>query len=337
MCDTPAQKAFQKPPEDTHKAPKDTKYRSVFYTYNNPSKKGPDWHEYVRERLPVSYHVHQLEEGDIKHTPHLQGYIEFRQQVRKSQIVGALSTKFWFQPRFGTAIEAYEYATKTGKWAHEVHQRKDGPWEEGVRSKQGYRTDIEDAVHTYIEDGPKCAAQRHTQTMVINGRGIERVAHMMFEPYRREVNLIILYGQGGTGKTELFERSEGLDQVHRFPTTSNLKWIGAYTGQPFLQIDEFKGVKHMPDPSYLHTILDKRTLEFEVKGGYVWGVWHTVIITTNTHPRKWFQWEKTEEWEPFVRRITEFRVWHKDGVEGFRDPDITYKKGTEAYVKEFEY
>lgn len=322
---------------ETAKAPKDQRYRNVFYTYNNPTKEGPDWMEFVDERVPVAFHACELEQGDKEGTKHFQGYIEFRQQMRKSQLISLFGAHFWFRARRGTALQAYEYVTKTGAHAKDQHQRIAGPWEQGVRSKPGYRTDIEAAVHTFRTEGRRAAAQQHTQTMVQWGTGVERVAHDMFEPYRREVKLIIMYGQGGTGKTEWFDREFGIDQVHRMPTTSNLKWLGNYRNQPYLQIDEFKGIKHMPDPSYLHTILDKRTLEFEVKRGYAWGVWHTVIITTNKHPRQWFDWDRTDEWEPFCRRIDELWIWIKNGQLGHRDPDRKLLKGNEDYKEELSF
>lgn len=320
---------LNKPDEETVRASKEQRYRNVFYTYNNPTKEGPDWMEFVNERLPIAFHVVQKEQGEKEGTIHFQGYIEFRSQVRKSQIITALGTHFWFRPRRGTALQAYEYCTKAG--------RLDGPWEQGVRSRPGYRTDIESAVETYVKEGPRAAAQQHTQTMVINGRGVEKVANMLFEPFRRDVKFYILYGQSGTGKTEYFERKYGYSDVYRLPKSHNLKWFGSYSREPYLQIDEFKGKAHVDDPSTLHTILDARTLQHEAKGGHVWGVWHTVIITTNVHPRRWFDWDKTESWEPFVRRITQFWIWHKDGIVGVREPDRQLTCGSEEFVKEFEF
>lgn len=310
------------------------RYRKIFYTYNNPTKTGPEWMEYVNERVPVAYHAVALEEGDVEHTPHFQGMIEFRQQVYKSQLA-YLGKSFWFRRMVGTSLEAYEYVTKSGKWAHESHQTKDGPWFQGERSKPGYRTDIEHAVKVYMDDGPEAAYRQHTQTMVINGRGVERAAMYLFQPYVREVKLIILYGQCGTGKTSKARRTHGIKNVHRMPYGRNLQWLGFYKNQPNLLIDEFKGETSCSDPAHIHHILDEETVVHETKGGHAYGVWDTVYISTNKHPRNWYKWDKTETWEPFVRRITEFRVWHKDGRRLVREPDEVYKQGTEEFNAEF--
>lgn len=67
------------PDEETVKAKGDQRYRNVFYTYNNPTKTGEEWMEFVNERFPVAFHVVELEKGDAEGTPHFQGYLEFRQ------------------------------------------------------------------------------------------------------------------------------------------------------------------------------------------------------------------------------------------------------------------
>ncbi|AIF34813.1 replication-associated protein [Sewage-associated circular DNA virus-5] len=282
------------PDSETVKAKGDQRYRNVFYTYNNPTKTDEEWMDYVRERVPIAFHVCALEEGDLNHTPHLQGYMEFRQQVRKSQLITAFGTHFWFRPRRGTALEAYEYCTKSGKYAERSHETKAGPWEEGKRSSPGHRTDIEAAVHTLLKDGLQSAVTQHTQTMVQWGKGIKQVVKDMRDPppIERTIEVILLHGPGGVGKDhQVYVTGEKSQRTfHLLP--GDLENRTPYEGQSVLILDEFDGASSRADVRTLNRILDK--WPYDLKGLYTNepARWTRVYILTNSHPLKWYDWDK---------------------------------------------
>ena len=48
----------------------------------------------------------------------------------------------------------------------------------------------------------------------------------------------------------------------------------------------------------------------EVKGGFAWAVWTTVVITSNIHPSGWYQGVNLA---PLERRINEIRLLEHQG------------------------
>ena len=56
-------------------------------------------------------------------------------------------------------------------------------------------------------------------------------------------------------------------------------------------------------------ILDRYRIQLPVKGGFVWRACSTIIITTNIHPRNWYEYNGREgQYEALRRRIHE--VWY---------------------------
>lgn len=76
-------------------------------------------------------------------------------------------------------------------------------------------------------------------------------------------------------------------------------WFDGYQGQHTLILDDFSG--DYCAFRYLLRLLDKYKLKVEIKGGFAWAVWTTVVITSNIHPVGWYHDTDTS---PLQRRLT---------------------------------
>ena len=66
-------------------------------------------------------------------------------------------------------------------------------------------------------------------------------------------------------------------------------------------MDDFSG--EMPLVQLLR-LLDRYSVQVPFKGGYLWFCPDTIVITTNVHPRKWYNyWERDSSFEALKRRI----------------------------------
>lgn len=214
--------------------------------------------EYDFEALGASYMVYQEEVGE-NGTYHFQGYLEFKQAVRRAHIAKRLPTAYT-APAQGTAQQCEEYCTKEDT-------RVGGPFRYGAISKgQGSRSDVlalRDAVRDgkrdrelFDDDAVAGAAIRYC-------RGVDRMVSSYDTPPTREnVRVIFHFGPPGTGKTHCAHQEEAF----YFDGSSGDFWIG-YAGQDTVILDEFGG--HTVKPLTFQRLCDKYPMWLPIKGGQV--------------------------------------------------------------------
>lgn len=115
------------------------KSRNWIFTINNPEFNFLPL-QFVNEDEFV---VWQLETGECG-TPHLQGYLEFKEPKRLAGMKKLCQTAHW-EVRNGSQQQAVDYCTKDDT-------RSDGPWCFGDLKAQGQRTDLED-MRTMMKSG----------------------------------------------------------------------------------------------------------------------------------------------------------------------------------------
>jgi len=87
-------------------------------------------------------------------------------------------------------------------------------------------------------------------------------------------------------------------------------WFDGYDGDKVLIMDEFSPT--LIRSSYLRRLLDVYRLQVPFKGGFLYALWHTVVITTNMAPWLWYQYGDTDEGRrPIMRRVTEIRRFYR--------------------------
>lgn len=207
------------------------------------------------ENLRARYLVAQLEMG-AKGTPHYQGYVEFPNAVRRTQIVEVL---------VGAHLEvAQSDSDKCEAYCTKEETRLEEPIRFGTRvAKQGKRTDVlalRDAVkggkrgrELFDDDLTAGPAIRYSRGVADMGRAYNEAT------MRDDIRVIFHYGPAGTGKTFCAHS----DEAYYFDGNNGEFWVG-YAGQTTLVLDEFGG--HVLKPLFLQRLCDKYPLWLPIKG-----------------------------------------------------------------------
>lgn len=236
----------------------------------------------------IKYIIYQKEQCPETGRLHLQGYVELNAPLRYKKLkeLAFNSEEVHFDERRGTREEAIAYCEKE-------ETKIDGPWEHGIRGDaQGHRTDL-DEVHDMINnDSPMCdIVAKHFSSYVRYGRGIEKAREIIRRKkigLRLDLQVTVLYGDTGTGKTRSCYEDIDIDQVYKTDLKNNGNiWFDGYDGQKRLVIDEFKG---QIDLQYLLSLLDIYPLKLPTKGSSTQAEFTEVYITSNKDPEDWYDW-----------------------------------------------
>lgn len=224
-------------------------------------------------------------------TPHLQGYVAWDNPRSLNKFKLRISPRLHYEPHTnGTAQQNRNYCLGMV----EKKGFKENPTfeERGEIPQQGNRTDWQQAV-THLNTGGDIPTVVAAQPQLLPCiRALERFQQISNKPLNRPVDVIILIGKPGTGKSrwaydnypDLYSKPEG-------------QWYDGYIGQKTLLLDDYYG--DIPY-SQLLKVCDRYPVQVPVKGGFVYAQWTTVIITSNRPVEEWYQ----QDLSAFKRRIT---------------------------------
>lgn len=289
--------------------------RNVCLTLNNYS--AVEYDSILSASSKCKYLICAKEVGDSG-TPHLQMYVEFHNPKTLNGIKKLLgSDRFHIEARRGTAQQASDYC-KYADYSKETHTGTvlNDYVEFGEISKQGLRTDWAQAVESLTNSNDSIVdiivAQPQLAPCV---RALERIRQLAkCDPIQRDVKVIVLYGDAGTGKT--FYANQLHPELYSKP---NGEWWDGYNGESAVLMDDFYGGILYAE---MLKVLDRYKLRVPVKGGFVGARWDTVYITSNKPPSEWYHHGMTPALQ---RRITECyklekqgsnTVWYSDDLEG---------------------
>lgn len=259
--------------------------RNWVFTLNNPNVDRLDeWGKSIFNRYKPRFLVYQLERGS-NGTPHLQGYIEFKTALRLPSVKKILP-RAHLEQRRGTPQQARDYCCK-------ADTRVDGPWEFGEISIQcqGKRTDLVQVAEA-INGGASVReiSSSHAGSFIKYHRGIReaitirdagRAARMA------DKKVILLYGASHIGKTTWVRTHFG-DSL--YVKSGAHKWFDGYIDQKVVLIDDFAGGKSGFTCSTMLNIFDRWDCQVEIKGGMVTLRHDVMLVTTNIHPREWYDY-----------------------------------------------
>jgi len=282
--------------------------RQWCFRFANPPTHEGAHQEYLERLLVIPgfiFAVMQYEQGE-QGLLHWQGYIEFSTLQRFRPLKIAMGINVHLEKRKGTRDQARDYCKKE-------ETRISGPWEAGTwrQASQGSRTDLATATYTLTETrNLSTLANEHPMEYVKYHRGFEAL-YARTQPKRRHAPRVILhYGATGTGKTrQVFDTFEG-DLFRKAPST---KWFDGYEAQSCCLLDDFSGASSKMSLDYLLQLLDRYPIDVEVKCSYRPLLATIIIVTTNNHPRTWYDYSSREmQYRALARRFHEV-IYFQEG------------------------
>ena len=259
--------------------------KSWCYTVNNYTDKDIEFFS----GLECRKHVCGKEVGE-KGTPHLQGYITFKNATRLTALKKLHGSAHWEMARSQEA--AYNYCLKG-----EIIIQKNG--------SQGKRSDLI-AVTTAIKEGAKLQdiKELYPVEYIKFHNGIEKLITGEKRNFKPEV--FWFWGKTGTGKTrKVVEKEPDL-----WISGKNLKWWDGYEGQEAVLFDDFR--KDFCTFHELLRILDRYPYRVEVKGGSREFNAKRIYITSCHAPEAVY--ETREDIAQLLRRIDVTEVFGDDEV-----------------------
>jgi len=280
--------------------------RNLVFTLNNPTYEYDDFAECIMGLSYFKFLVFQEEKGEETGTIHYQGYMEFSNTVRFVTIKNACyEDGLHLERRKGTRDQAIAYATK-------LETRVRGPWEHGDRQRpgQGARSDILGAARLAMT-GPsmKALVEADPSVFLRYSKGLATIRQLYLDKPREPPVVVLCYGPPGTGKTRLIYDNFPTGQIHRKICTD--AFFDGYDGQDVLLLDDFAGRASKMALTDLLGILDRYPYRLPVKGSSTPLTATKIYITTNVHPKLWYDYSnRAGEWECVSRRINQV-VWFK--------------------------
>ncbi len=276
------------------------------------------------------YLVWQQEKGGEGNNVHLQGYLELATRRSLSWLKDNFSATAHYEKRRGSQVQAIDYCKK-------ADTRMDGPWELGERKKQGQRQDIINFRNAVKEGKRKRELVEDMPLMLCKFPKYYNLLQGIYRPKRpddfEKVNIMLLYGATGTGKTRaVYSRWKDSEEFWRMPINNGTPWFDDYDMHKKVLMDDFAGRSSKMSLVMLLQLLDRYPVRVPVKGAHTWWMPTKIVITSNIHPRDWYNWEKREEqYRALKRRITQT-------IEFFeQDPDLSPSSNAQPRIVEDEF
>lgn len=229
------------------------------YTLNNPTE-DPD--------IPdVEYHIFGREIGE-KGTPHLQGYVVFKNRKRLTAVKKILDRAHWEAAK-GTHSEASTYCKKDGDFVEVGELPEERGRKGGKATKKKYEEAFQLAVSGDVGAIEKDLLVRHYRTF----KQI-KLDYIKEVPCMEKTTGLWIYGASGVGKSSYARAA--------YPTFYDKpcnKWWDGYQGQPVALIDDVD-VSHTFLGHFLKRWADHYAFMAETKGGGMYIRPEKIIVTS---------------------------------------------------------
>lgn len=269
------------------------RYRCYCFTLNNYTVVEIVDIDNAVESRDCSYLCYGVEVGDSG-TPHLQGYLELDKATVLSTVKKIPGLyRAHFEPRKGTQEQAIEYCKKDGKFYEFGQKKKDRAGQNENLMQERLKI-----VKSKIDAGAKVDDIFDIDPLVAVrfDKWIERQSMKRKRVRKEELRVLVYYGKPGTGKTR--RAYEQYPDIYAIPLGKDI-WFNGYNEQEEVLIDDFCGQMQLKDTLRL---LDRYPIQVPTKGGFTWWMPNTIIITTNLHPREWYDYSTRKDSEDALKR-----------------------------------
>jgi len=215
--------------------------------------------------------------------------------------------------RKGTQLEAINYCKKGEQTKEEWHDLKEkGPnwglnaefydWgtpktQCGDSGRDSQRTDLV-AFREAIKAGETDLqlAESNLGAFVRYPRFVDRMRSLIPPVRTEDLKVVLFFGEPDTLKTK--EAYAQFPQCYAFPIGKDL-WSDGYTMQKEVLVDDFAGEMRLVD---LLRFLDRYVIQIPKKFGFNWWCPNVIMITSNVHPKDWYDYSKRKSSEKALRR-----------------------------------
>lgn len=250
---------------------------------------------------PCTYAVFQPEIGK-NGTNHIQAYVEMASPLSLTSIKKHFGQRIHAEICKGTQAQCVDYCTKEDT---RVPGAEPVTYGEAMKANprtggtQGSRSDWSDAWNR-LKKGERVdqILDQHPHMLPCN-RALThaRSAVLLAHTRRRKTKTTILYGDAGTGKSTTaynLAKMQG-DFYNLMPNGNGGLWFDGY--DPLVHttvvLDEFTGGKCKL--TLLNMLMDEWPMQVETKGGTLPFLAKHLIICSNFHPSKWYDFENPEK------------------------------------------
>jgi len=273
----------------------DTRSRSFVVVINNPTDE-----DYIKfMACETAYKCWAPEVGE-EGTPHLQGYLYFKEAKSFSKIKKLLP-RAHIETCEGNAKQNRTYIF--GPYENDGKTKPVNPLaqEVGTLPKQGKRTDI-DVVREELSagNGMRGVVKKASNLQQIK---IAEAILKYEEPQRTwKTEVHWYFGLTGTGKSKrAHECFEGKDFFRK--TCSSKEWWDGYDAHEYVILDDFVFPEKMHDYKYWLDVFDRYGTTVQIKGSTRQLLAKEIIVTSSVDPRIALQ-NHDQGGAEFLRRIT---------------------------------
>lgn len=234
---------------------------------------------------------------------HRQGVIEMTDPMRYTAAQDAIGSKCHMEIERNKDAHI-KYCSKDGK------TESRGPKKE---KKQGARSDL-DKFYKDIKEGKseKEVLEGNVGAYVKYTRAYDRIKKLYDrKPTWRKMEVMILWGKAGTGKSHYPACIHGEENVYRLTSKmAKTEFWRDYNGETVIILDEFTG-SWMTYEDF-NQVLDGYPYNVNTKGSSTWAKFTKVYITSNMPPQKWYPGvfaKDYEKWRALKRRVLWCTEW----------------------------
>lgn len=197
----------------------------------------------------------------------------------------------------------------------------------------GKRTDLDGLV--------KAIKEGQTQRQIIENPELnhtfanhmqyhDRVKMLYRPPNLESVDVRLYVGVTGAGKTILAMGED--EDFYDVPINNGTLWFDGYDQNKVIIFDDFAGkVDHQTLVSTLK-LFDRYARRIPIKGSFTWLRSPIVIVTSNLHPRFWYDWKEREKsYAALRRRFKKVIVFEEPQDEVFHQEILETEEDIERY------